>query len=258
MAGARPGWLLDEAAHAGPEHLDPKYVAAYDAKTGADPEAELALLREHGLEYIYTDVAAHVPFLDGSYLTQYHDIERTIAQFAKFSKKDAAAYRRMIADYDEVKGVFGAARFTPVGFGPSLEERLLDHPKGRIWLRRNMLSAWEIIRHEFESRHARAFMTWMAFQTLVPVDAPGSGTLAYSLIFGRQRRGWTIPRGGSGALTEALAHFIEDRGGTVLCDRRVTRLLLEEGRCAGVETEDGERYLARSAVVSTIHVKRLI
>ena len=45
----RPGWLLDEVAHAGEEHVDPGYAAAYDAKTGADPAAELALLREHGL-----------------------------------------------------------------------------------------------------------------------------------------------------------------------------------------------------------------
>jgi SAM-dependent methyltransferase len=42
-------WRLDERAHAGPEHLDPAYVAAYDAKTGADRGEELALLRAHGL-----------------------------------------------------------------------------------------------------------------------------------------------------------------------------------------------------------------
>jgi phytoene dehydrogenase-like protein len=219
---------------------------------------ELGLKADYGLEYLDPDPVGHVAFPDGQHLTMWLDLDRTCDEMARFSPADANAYRRMIADYDEVKGVFGAARFTPIGFGPSLEERLLDHPKGRIWLRRNMLSAWEIIRREFESRHVRAFMTWMAFQTLVPVDAPGSGPLAYSLIFGRQRRGWTIPRGGSGALTEALARLIEDHGGTVLCDRRVTRLVLEDGRCVGVETADGERYLARSAVVSTIHVKHLV
>jgi SAM-dependent methyltransferase len=42
-------WQLDEAAHAGPEHLDAAYVATYEAKSGLDPAAELALLREHGL-----------------------------------------------------------------------------------------------------------------------------------------------------------------------------------------------------------------
>ena len=219
---------------------------------------ELGLKADYGLEYLDPDPVGHVAFPDGRHLTMWLDLDRTCEELSRYSRADADAYRRMIADYDEVKGLFAAARLTPVGFGPSLEERLLDHPKGRIWLRRNMLSAWEIIRREFESRHVRAFMTWMAFQTLVPVDAPGSGPLAYSLIFGRQRRGWTIPRGGSGALTQALTRLIEDHGGTVLCDRRVTRLVLEDGRCTGVETQDGERYLARSAVVSTIHVKHLV
>ena len=41
---------FDECAHAGPEHLDPSYVATYEAKSGLDPVAELAFLREHGLD----------------------------------------------------------------------------------------------------------------------------------------------------------------------------------------------------------------
>lgn len=43
------GWYPDERDHAGPEHLDPEYVAAYDAKTQLDLDAALALLRRHGL-----------------------------------------------------------------------------------------------------------------------------------------------------------------------------------------------------------------
>jgi SAM-dependent methyltransferase len=45
-----PGWYPDEPGHAGPEHLDPEYVGAYDAKTQLDPEEELKLLRRHGLD----------------------------------------------------------------------------------------------------------------------------------------------------------------------------------------------------------------
>ena len=101
-------------------------------------------------------------------------------------------------------------------------------------------------------------MIWQAFQTLVPVDAAGSGVNAYSIIFGRQRRSWSIPRGGSGALTDALARFLEHNGSTVLCNRQVSRLVIEDGRCTGVETDDGERYLARHAVLSTVHVKQLV
>jgi SAM-dependent methyltransferase len=44
-----PAWYLDERAHAGPEHLDPGYVAGYDAKAQLDLEEALALLRRHGL-----------------------------------------------------------------------------------------------------------------------------------------------------------------------------------------------------------------
>jgi phytoene dehydrogenase-like protein len=219
---------------------------------------ELGLIADHGLEYLEPDPVAHVAFPDGEQLTMWLDVDRTCAEFERFSPRDAAAYRRMLAEYDEVKGAFARARLTPPGFGPSLEELLLEHPRGRIWLRRAAISAWEVIRHEFESRHVRAFMAWQALQTLVPLDAAGSGTLAYSIVFGRQRRSWSIPRGGSGSLTQALVAFLEERGATILCDRTVTGLVLEGGRCVGVETADGERHLARTAVLSTIHVKHLV
>ena len=219
---------------------------------------ELGLQADYGLEYLVPDPFAHVAFPDGRQLTMWMDLERSCEEIARFSRADADAYRRVLAEYDEVKGVFGAATFTPPGFGPSLEERLAEHPRGRVWQRRRLMSAWDVIRHEYESDHVRAFMLWQAFQTLVPIDMPGSGQLAYSIVFGRQRRSWTLPRGGSGALTDALVRFIEDRGGAVLCDRPVGRLVLEAGRCVGVETEAGERFVAREAVVSTIHVKHLI
>ena len=51
-----------------------------------------------------------------------------------------------------------------------------------------MMSAWDVIRHEFESRHVQAFLLWQAYQTLVPIDSPGSGPLAYSIVFGRQQQ----------------------------------------------------------------------
>jgi phytoene dehydrogenase-like protein len=219
---------------------------------------ELGLHADYGLEYLEPDPVGHVAFPDDEQLTMWLDLDRTCEEIARFSKRDAAAYRRLIAEYDEVKGIFGRARVTPPGFGPSLEEMLLEHPRGRIWLRRHAITAWDVIRREFEDRHVQAFMIWQAFQTLVPIDAAGSGVNAYSIIFGRQGRSWSIPRGGSGALTEALTRFLEDHGSTVLCNKQVTRLLIEEGRCTGVETAGGERYTARQAVLSTIHVKHLL
>jgi phytoene dehydrogenase-like protein len=219
---------------------------------------ELGLHADYGLEYFEPDPVGHVAFPDGEQLTMWLDLDRTCEEIARFSSKDAEAYRRLIAEYDEVKGIFGRARVTPPGFGPPLEELLMEHPRGRIWLRRDAIGAWDVIKREFEDRHVQAFMVWQAFQTLVPLDAAGSGVNAYSIIYGRQRRSWSVPRGGSGALTEALARFLEDHGSTVLCNRQVASLVLEDGRCTGVETDEGERYMARRAVLSTIHVKHLV
>jgi ubiquinone/menaquinone biosynthesis C-methylase UbiE len=46
------GWLLDELAHAGAEHIDCDYVAAYDRKAGPhlDVGEEVALLQRMGLD----------------------------------------------------------------------------------------------------------------------------------------------------------------------------------------------------------------
>jgi phytoene dehydrogenase-like protein len=243
-----PGYLIDSCS-TGHTLIQTNPLLLHD---------ELGLKERYGLEYLVPDPFAHVAFPDGRQLTAWMDLDRTAEEIARYSKADAAAYRRLLAEYDEVKHVFAAATFNPVGFGPSVDELLSDHPRGNVWQRRRMLSAWDVIRHEFESRHVQAFMLWQAYQTLVPVDSPGSGPLAYSIVFGRQRRSWTIPRGGSGRLAGALVDCIRDHGGEVLCNRRVARLVIEGGRCAGVETEDGERFLAREAVVSTIHVKHLI
>jgi phytoene dehydrogenase-like protein len=212
----------------------------------------------YGLEYIKPDPVVHVPFPDGSWITQWRDVDRTAEEFARFSKTDADAYRRMLEEYERVAPVFSRYRFTPIGFGPTLVEMLEEHPEGGVWSRRQAMSAWEVIQDVFEDEHTRAFMLWMAFMTVQPPDLPSTGVLAYSLVFGRQRHSWTLPRGGSGALPTALARLIEDHGGTLLTGRRVSSLILEGNRCVGVRTEDGEAHRARRAVLSTIHVKHLV
>ena len=62
----------------------------------------------------------HIPFPDGTWLTMWRDLDRTCEEFAKFSKRDAEAFRTMMREYEDVKGIFGASRHTPIGYGPSL------------------------------------------------------------------------------------------------------------------------------------------
>lgn len=218
---------------------------------------EVGLMAKHGLDYVDPDPVAHVAFPDGAYLTMWLDVERTVAELERFSRADAVAYRRLLADYAEVQSIFKQRRFQLSG-GPSLDEALARHPKGRMWQRRLMMPAWDVIEAEFEDPHVRAFMLWMASQTGVDMYQTGTGELAYSLISGRQKNSWSIPVGGSGRLVTALVDALESHGGEVLCNRRISSLIIEAERCAGVETTDGERYLARKAVVSTIHIKHLV
>src|ERR1700730_2349736 len=51
-------------------------------------------LGDYGLVYIYPYVLFRMQFPNGSYLTQWRDLDRSSAGFAKFSKKDGLAYRQ--------------------------------------------------------------------------------------------------------------------------------------------------------------------
>ena len=50
MNAEAAGWILDEVARSGDEHLDPEYAEGYDRKSGTDTADDLALLRELGLD----------------------------------------------------------------------------------------------------------------------------------------------------------------------------------------------------------------
>jgi phytoene dehydrogenase-like protein len=194
-----------------------------------DREIDLA---QYGLEYVVPDPVYHMPFADGSYITQWLDLDRTCSEIAKISKKDAAAYRRMFHESEKFD------------------------PTSKFWQRRSAMSTWDIIRDNFEDDRCRCFMIGCPPPTQ-PVNDPLTGRGAYS-IFGQQRRSRPIPKGGSGALTDALAKFIEARDGVLLVNKPVTRLIVEGGKCTGVECADGSFYRADKAVLSTIHIKHLV
>ncbi|MBZ5700069.1 MAG: NAD(P)/FAD-dependent oxidoreductase [Acidobacteriia bacterium] len=211
-------------------------------------------LRDYGLEYLKPDPIMHMPFADGSYITQWADLERTAAEFAKFSKKDAEAYRRMYHESEAARDLLGGDMFAPPGFVKPLSERLAADPMGKFWQRRLAMSAWEVIRENFEDDHCRAFLMGTPW-SMQPPQYPMTGRSAYSAIRTSPRQ---IPKGGSGMLTQALARFIEAHNGVILVKKSVVRLIIEGGKCAGVECADGSSYRAEKAVLSTMHIKHLV
>ena len=214
-------------------------------------------LDRYGLQYLFPDPVFTMPFLDGSCITMWRDVERTCAELARFSTADAAAYRRLLAEWDLMSAIVNDERASAPLPPQEVEARTLAGPMGEKMLAIRRATALDIIKERFEEEHVRAFFAWIAFMTLQPLDEPETGLMAFSLVAGRQRFSWILPEGGSIRLPLALAAIIEEHGGTILTSKPVTHIEIDGNRAAAVETADGSVYRAAKAIVSTIHVKHL-
>jgi phytoene dehydrogenase-like protein len=210
-------------------------------------------LKDYGLEYIFPDPVYHVPFRDGRSITQWQDFDRTCEEIAQFSKKDAATYRRMSEEAEPIRKILESNFFTPVGYSKPAAEQLAEHPQAKLWQRRMLQSAWNNYHMLFEDPHVITFM-------MAPwpdnVLGPMSGMAAYSRA--NRHTSSPLPKGGSGMLAQALARYLQAHGGVILPNKPVTQLIVEGGKCVGVECADGSSYRAEKAVLSTVHVKHLV
>ena len=214
-------------------------------------------LDRHGLKYLYPDPVFTMPFLGGSSISMWRDVERTCAELARFSKADAEAYRQLLAEWDLMAQVVNDERANVPRPQADVEARTQASPLGAKMLAIRQATAIDIVTQRFREEHVRAFFAWIAFMTLHPLDEPETGLMAFSLAAGRQRFSWILPEGGSIRLPLALARDIEEHGGTILTSKSITRIAVEGGRATAVETKDGSIYEADRAIVSTIHVKHL-
>jgi beta-carotene ketolase (CrtO type) len=73
----------------------------------------------------------------------------------------------------------------------------------------------------------------------------------------RHNPGMARPKGGTGALTQALLNLVQKLGGVVLTDQSVKQVLVDEGRAVGVRVSNGTEYRASRGVISNIDAKRL-
>jgi phytoene dehydrogenase-like protein len=210
-------------------------------------------LKEYGLEYMFPDPVYHMPFPDGTYITQWQDFDRTCEEIAKYSKKDAAAFRRMTDEMDGIRSILGANTFLPPGWGKPVSQAIAAHPKAKFWTRRMGMSAWDILYDNFEDWRT---ITFILAPWADSVRSYNTGLKAYAKCTRHPHS--PSPKGGAGMVPISLARYLEAHGGTVMVNKPVARLIIENGKCAGVECEDGSSYRAEKAVVSTMHVKHLI
>jgi len=129
-------------------------------------------LGEYGLEYIYPDPVYHMPFPDGSYLTQWRDLDRTCEEFAKFSKKDGLAYQP-----NDYRIRDGQASLECSCVHADWLWETYQRPFGGTPARQNYGNGgWpcrpgKMVRDTFEDDHCRAFMLGCPYP-LQPVQDP--------------------------------------------------------------------------------------
>ncbi|MEE8496785.1 MAG: NAD(P)/FAD-dependent oxidoreductase [Xanthomonadales bacterium] len=199
-------------------------------------------LYEYGLEYIHPDPIMHISFPDKASITVWKDIERTYTEYAKHSRKDADTFKRLVAEIQAYNTAKKAGS---------------EIPDSGVWRRRFGMSGYDLVNKTFENHYIRTFHLAVGRFSSIPAGHPNTGRQLFTAIR-HQLNGRPMPKGGSGMLPLALGRVIEANGGVIQTNMPVAQLIIENGRCRGVECLDGTRYRARKSVVSTIHIKHLV
>jgi len=160
-------------------------------------------LAEHGLEYIYPEVAAAHPFDNGTTAVLKHSIEET----AKLLGADEQAYlqlmRPIVNDWPSI---------APDVLGP------LHFPKHPLAMARFGLPALTSATHlakRFKTAEAKGLLAGMAAHAMQPLSNAATSAIALVLMANGHLKGWPIPKGGSNHIANALASYFVSMGGKI-------------------------------------------
>jgi phytoene dehydrogenase-like protein len=210
-------------------------------------------LTKYGLETIFPEVQNAVPLQGGGGLVSYRSLERSIAEIKRFDASDAEQYSLRFEEYREiVEHVIEPMRLAPP-LPPDEEQDLLRRSAlGRRYLELTAQSAIDLCMNDFQNEHLRALLLFnVALRGYLPVmDVPGTGYV-YLMALTNSHNGGCV-RGGSFEAAKALAACVYDSGGLLATNARVERVIVQNGRAAGVELADGQTIHARRAVVSNL------
>lgn len=216
--------------------------------------AELEL-EKHGLEYLWHEPLWFFPYPDGASWLVWKDVDRTCEELASFAPEEVPNYRRWQAFWEQVLHLLEPFDTGPP---PSLADMMqaAETPEMEELWRALLTPPVVFIDRFFSDTRLKGAMAWWAVQTGTPPTKPGS-TLAMCLQSASHLSGSARPRGGSGALCQALANVITSAGGQVLTGRHVTRILVSNGSATAVSADTGETYEARKCVVSSLDARRV-
>jgi phytoene dehydrogenase-like protein len=208
------------------------------------------------------DPAFFSPFPDGRHLFFWQDDRKTLAEIAKFSKRDAERYPAYEAHLEKLAQVVESLLLTtPPEFPPNSVGDYIEYLKlgGRMrgLSRRELVglvkiftqSAADFLDDWFESEEIK--VTLATDGVIGANGGPRSAGTAYILLHHcmggvNGKRGlWGFVRGGMGAVSEAIAASARAAGATIRTDAPISRIQVKGGAVTGVVLESGEEIKAR-------------
>jgi len=229
-------------------------------------------LHAQGLKIVERSISNFLPLPGGGGLRVGGGLERTQAEVAKFSRKDAEALPAYYKAVDQAADVLRELVLkAPPNAGGGVNDllRLATQARGVAKLdlegQRNLfdlftLSAREFLNRWFESDPIKAVFGFDAIVgNFASPSAPGSAYVLVHHLFGEvngNKGAWGHAIGGMGAITQAMARACEAVGVTIRTEAPVARVLVKKGRAAGVILESGET-IAADRVVGNLHPKLL-
>jgi phytoene dehydrogenase-like protein len=170
-------------------------------------------LVEHGLEWIYSPAVVAHPLDHGGAAILRRSVDETAAGLGR----DGAAYRRgigaLLSDWPYFKTEF----LRPIRF-PRHPLRLAKFGLPAL------LPARMLAKLAFRDEPARALFGGIAAHSTLSLRALGSSAFGLALLLAGHNVGWPFPRGGAGAISQALLSYFRSLGGEIVTGTPVRHL----------------------------------
>lgn len=218
---------------------------------------ELGLKSKYGLNYIALEgPQLTIIYPDDRALIIYRDIDKTCESIEQFSKRDAEVYPKFCEAAKRILGAVGIASDSPPPAFGNFISFLEASEEGRQYLTVLLSSPLDLAEDWFESDQMKVLICDVGATMMTGPCDKGTGLYAFGLPY-IHVTGFSIPEGGSGVFSEALAAYIRDNGGIIRVSSSVKRVKVKGGEAQGVILDDDEEVTATKAVVSNVNVKQL-
>ena len=219
-------------------------------------------LASYGYRVIERPISNFLPQDDGRYLMLGGGLQRTQAEFAKFSGADAAALPAYYEALERIADVLrDLALKAPPNLGGGFATLVAAARQGRglaglgLEQQRDMLdlfakSARTFLDGWFQNEAVKAAFGFDAVVgNYASPDTPGSAYVLLHHVFGEvngKKGAWGHAVGGMGAITGAMRQACEAAGVEISTESAVARILVDGGVAVGVTLEDGQELFGRA------------